>query len=177
MENNKKTKVKINAFDVVLILLVLCIIGTFIFKIYTGVAEDKNTNNSEYILTFTCEGEFDSLIKQVKVGDPVYLESGELLGYITLGEGKTDEAAPLEIITAEADGNGSDEQTESHGREFKLVNLSGVLKLNGNAKKSDNENYYVIDEKNISEGAQIRVHTTRAEFTIIVDKIEKVNNY
>ncbi len=180
MENSKKNRVKINAFDVFLILLVLCLIATAAFRIYNGVSEDKNSYNSEYILNFTCEGEYNSIIKYVKDGDAVYLQDGELLGYITFAEGNEGDT-PLEIIIDEEnpddEANSEVANDNANTNELSFVRFSGAMTLNGNAKKSQKGNYYIIGEDNITEGAKFTVHTINAEFTITVVSIEKVDKY
>ena len=170
MENKKKNRVKINAFDVFLVLLVLCLIGTLIFRIYSGISENKNSHNNEYVLSFECDGEYDSVIRYVKDGDAVYLTSGELLGYITFSEQNKGEY-PLQIVTDEQ----SSEDPNNSVLEF--VSFRGEMKLNGNAKKATNGNYYVIGEENVIEGSEITVHTRTAEFTVSVVSIKAINNY
>ena len=170
MENKKKTKFKINAFDVFLILLVLCLIGTLAYRLYNGVAEDKNSYNNEYVLSFVCDGEYDSVIRYVKDGDAVYLNSGELLGYITFAE-SNDGTYPLEIINDE----NSSANPDNNILEF--VAFKGEMKLNGNAKKATNGNYYVIGDENVIEGSEITVHTRTAEFTVSIVSIKAINNY
>lgn len=175
MENNKKNRVKINAFDIFLVLLVLCLIGTLVFRIYNGISEDKNSYNNEYILMFACDGEYDSIIKYVKEGDAVYLRSGELLGYISVPEGSKS-GTPLEIIT----GDNMDDVTKSADeatKKLEFVKFTGAIKMNGNAKKAAKGNYYIIGDENIIEGAVFTVHTRVAEFTVSVVSIEAINNY
>ena len=168
MENNKKNRTKINAFDIFLILLVLCLIATLVFRIFNGISSDKNSYDNEYILSFTCEGEYDSILDYVKSGDAVYLPSGELLGYITFSdENKT--GFPLEII--------NDNEYSNNSADFNFVKFSGVLKMNGNAQKIDKGNYYLIGDDKITEGATITVHTMSVEFTVSVTNIEKINTY
>jgi hypothetical protein len=170
MENKKKNKFKINAFDVFLILLVLCLIGTLVFRIYNGVAEDKNSYNNEYLLKFKCEGEYDSVIRYVRDGDAVYLASGELLGYITFAESNNTQY-PLEIETSETSSG------DPNNDVLEFVAFTGYMKLNGNAKKATNGNYYVVGDENIIEGSIITVHTRTAEFTVSLESIEAINNY
>lgn len=171
MENNKKNRVKINAFDIFLVLLVICLIGTLVFRIYNGISEDKNSYNNEYVLTFACDGEYDSIIKYVNEGDAVYLRSGELLGYIGIPEGSE---APLNILSDESQEKSS---VSANVQTFELVSFTGAIKMNGNAKKAAKGNYYVIGDENIIEGAVFTVHTTETEFTISVVSIDTINNY
>lgn len=179
MDNNKKNRMKINAFDIFLVLLVLCLIGTLAFRIYNGVSEDKNSYNNHYVITFACDGEYDSLIKYVKDGDAVYLRSGELLGYITFSETNKGNI-PLETMPLE---NPDDEQqTLAEGvdegtKKLEFVKFIGAIKMNGNAKKAAKGNYYIIGEDNIIEGAVYTVHTTEAEFTVTIVGVKEINNY
>ena len=171
MENNKKTRFKINAFDIFLILLAVCLVATFGLKIYQGISEDKNSYNSEYILSFVCEGEYNSVIRSVREGDTVYLENGEILGYIAPPE--KNGTTPLEIIS-----NTEGSSKKPFGStEILFVSFSGKLKLNGNAKLVENGDYYLLGDSNITEGATLTVHTVNAEFTIKVSSIEKVDKY
>ena len=48
----KKAKRRVNPFDVMIVLLLLCLLATFGFRIYRGVADKNDSNVSEYILTF-----------------------------------------------------------------------------------------------------------------------------
>ncbi len=181
MDNNKKNRVKINAFDVFLILLVLCLIGTLIFRIYNGISEDKNSYNNEYILTFSCDGEYDSILGYVKAGDAVYFESGELLGYIGFSENNKSQS-PLETVILETvtepveEGDIQEAENES-AYDLSFVGLTGVIELNGNAKKVEKGNYYAIGDENIIEGVELTVHTETVEITITVVSIQKTSNY
>ena len=170
MDSNKKNRVKINAFDIFLVLLVLCLIGTLVFRIYNGVAEDKNSYNNEYILSFEADGEYDSIIRYVKGGDAVYLNSGELLGYIFFPEANQGQY-PLEILQSE------DSTANENNGVLEFVKFKGEIKLNGNAKKAAGGNYYIIGDENIIEGSKITVHTRTAEFTVSVVSIKATNNY
>ncbi len=171
MENNKKMRFKINAFDVFLIFLAVCLVATFGLKIYRGIAEDKNSYNSEYVLSFVCEGECNGVIRYVREGDTVYLENGEILGYIAAPDKNS--STPLEIIS-----NTEGASNKPFGStEVLFVSFSGSLKLNGNAKLVENGDYYLLGESNITEGSKLTVHTVNAEFTITVSSIEKVDKY
>ena len=171
MEKNKKNRVKINAFDVFLILLVFSLIVSLAYKIYDGAAADKNSYDNDYVLTFSCDGEYDSIIKYVKSGDAIYLPSGELLGYITVSDDNKS-GAPL-VVTSQ----NNDEAVDADKKQFSFVSFEGTLKMNGNAKKVDKGNYFLIGDDKITEGAKITVHTITAEFTVSVVKIAKINKY
>ena len=184
-KDNKKTKakMKVNAFDVFVLLLVLCLIATLVYKIYTGIAEETNTDNSKVIIEYVCEGEYNSILNYLNDDDAVYLESGEILGYISVNP-SSDEL--FEIITeVQTDTQSSEESDtvlsakESGTAEFDYskVKFSGCISLNGNALKSNKGSFYIIGEDNITVGGTLRVHTKRAEFTITVTSIGDVRDY
>lgn len=171
MENSKKTRFKVNAFDIFLILLAICLVVTFALRIYNGIYERKNSYNSECVLSFVCENEYNSVVDAVKDGDAVYLDNGELLGYVTSYDKNS--AAPFKITSNE---EGS--STKPFGTtEYLFVSFTGTVKLNGNAKLVENGEYYLLGDNNITEGASFKVHTVNAEFTITVSSIEKVDKY
>lgn len=178
--NNKKSKVKINAFDIFVILLVLCLLATVIFKIYSSAAKDDNAKNSEITMSFKCEGEYNSLIKYLNSGDEVYLESGELLGYIY----KSPDSEDLFVVTVR-----EENELESGAQiapknvdgdkvtTYEKIDFSGNIKLNGNAVKSGKGNYFTIGSDNITVGGKLNLHTKRAEFTITVTGFSETSKY
>lgn len=81
--SGKRNQAKINALDIFVIFLVLCLVFTLAYKIYKGAAVSKESKNSSYIMTFDCDISIDSIERYVKDGDAVYMSSsGEFLGYI-----------------------------------------------------------------------------------------------
>ena len=168
----KKTKAKINGFDVFVILLVLCLIATVVYKLYSSVSSDGNTQNSDVTVMFKCDGEYDSIIDYLNDGDVVSLESGEILGYISKN---SDRKEIFEVIykSDEEDMEESSSKEESKSIIYESIEFSGEIKLNGNAAESARGSYYVIGEDNITVGGKLLVHTKSCEFTITVTDISQ----
>lgn len=160
-KNNKK---KINVIDVVIILLVLALIGTAAYRIYSEITKNISGKKSNIILTFECEVTYDSILKYVKNGDAVYLSSdGTLLGYLH----KTDEAANvLYAITDDTD--------STEGSAIKSIILRGTLKLSADAREAQNGGYYVINGNNITKGSTLDVYTETTVMKIVVKSIENM---
>lgn len=180
MENNKKIRIKVNAFDVFLILLALCLVATFALKIYTGIAENKNRYNNEYILTFSCVDEYDSILAAVKDGDALYLEDGEILGYIAMADKNS--MSPFVITSSSksdliCDPSSWVDFTVPGTTKLDLISFTGIVKLNGNAKRIENGDYFVLGDDKISEGLTLTVHTLKAEFKVTVVSIDKIDRY
>lgn len=98
-EKRKRLKIRINVFDIFIILLVLCLIATLVYRVYNAVEENSGRNKTSYVVYFECTGEYNSIEKYLKNGDAVYLQSsGELLGYLTV----VDQNSLVEILTDEA---------------------------------------------------------------------------
>lgn len=164
----KKTKAKINGFDVFVILLVLCLIATVVYKLYISASINGNTESSDVTLKFKCDGEYDSIIDYLSDGDAVYLESGEILGHIS----KNADTKELFDISYKADEDGDTSfDTTEVGNMYKMIVFSGEMKLNGHATKSGRGSYYVIGDNNITVGGRLIVHTKNCEFTISVTDI------
>jgi hypothetical protein len=87
MARNQKKKKGINAFDAVVILLLLCLFATFAYRIYTGFGEsDDGVAGSKYVMEFQCDKEYNSILRYLEGGDAVYFASdGKLLGYLYVG--------------------------------------------------------------------------------------------
>ena len=84
MAKNQKKKRGINAFDSVVVLLLLCLVATFAYRIYTGFGQsDDGVAGSKYVMEFQCDEEYNSILRYLENGDAVYLASdGKLLGYL-----------------------------------------------------------------------------------------------
>lgn len=98
MSKMKRERKRINAFDVVIILLILSLVVTFGYRVYRGV-EDKGTQvGMKYIMHFECESVYSSLLDYLENGDALYLASdGKLLGYL-YAEEDDERGAVYEII-------------------------------------------------------------------------------
>ena len=99
MANNQKQKKGINAFDAVVILLLLCLVATFAYRIFTGFGKSEDgVAGSKYVMEFQCDGEYNSILRYLQNGDAVYLASdGKLLGYLYTGS-EYENGAIYEIV-------------------------------------------------------------------------------
>ena len=164
---NKKTRRKINVIDVVIILLVLALIGTVVFKIYTKISDNPSNKHSKYIVTFECDEEYNSLVKHLKSGDAVYFSSkGTLIGYLY--------DAPVDGKSAvyEIKANG-DETDTANDDAYVKTRLGGKMRLASNAVKVKNGEYYTIEDVTISKGSTINVYTEKVVFTLTVKDISE----
>lgn len=179
MNKDKKNYFKANAFDVFVFLLVLCLIATVAYRIYTSIAEDRNAKSSFLSLTFTCENEYDSITEYLKEGDAVYLPSGELLGYIAKGAyGDLLFETVTEGTTADTE-NGEEATEEitfalASPKKYSVITFNGEIKLNGNAVKSSKGSYYKIGDDAITVGGTLLLHTENTQFTVRVNSINEI---
>lgn len=175
-ETKKKRKYSFNAFDVFVILLILVLIGTVVYKISKKSSIDANKDNPVYTVIFDCTDEYDSLQKYLKDGDEVYIKSsGELFGYIyksadsvvkdALYSSETETSGEADSTIVE---NGTEEAISESAVYYKKTDFEGKIKLNGNAEKSNEGEYYTVEGINITVGSVIDVYTDDAEFTIII---------
>lgn len=165
---NKKTRRKINVIDVVIILLVLALIGTVVFRIYTKISDNPSNKHSKFIVTFECDEEYNSLVKHLKSGDAVYFSSkGTLIGYLydAPGDGKS---AVYEIKAS-----GVETDTDNNADAYVKTRLGGKMRLASNAVKVKNGEYYTIEDVTISKGSTIKVYTEKAVFTLTVKDISE----
>ena len=168
-DNTKKRRFSFNVLDVFIILLVVILIASVVYKVSQNMDKDANQDNPVYTILFECE-EYESLAKYLDDGDEIYVKSsGELWGYIyksgdIMGSGSIfiveDEETSTDDVPAISD-SASDDL-------YERVRFEGKLKLNGNTKKSGEGNYYTLEDLNITVGSKIEVYTDDAEFTITV---------
>lgn len=157
----KRERKRINAIDVAIILLILCLIATFAYKVYDGVADPTTKKDSKYVVSFVCD-EYTSVAKYLENGEAVYFEkNGELLGNL-FAESTT---APAVSVSGEATGEDG---------VYEKATLSGKLKLNANAVAVSSGNYYTVGEMNIAPGSEIRVFTEDTVFTLKVVSISGI---
>lgn len=181
-EKQKKSGLRINAFDILVILLVLCLIGTVAYRVYEGVAKDRVDSTSKYVLEFECEN-YDSLAKYLASGEEVYLSSnGALLGEIYRGrtdfqaiyvETSAEETTVSDETTDIIIGGSNDEETET-GMSYKPAKITGKLRLNVSVTASSEGSYYTLGDVNFSQGSVINVYTEDTEFTITITNITTV---
>ena len=177
----RKAKRRVNPFDVVIILLVLCLVATFGYRIYKGVADKNDSNISSYVMTFECNGKISSLAEYLKAGTPVYImANGELLGYVDKGALKVVEIT--ENVTeapAESESDSSFEETEeletAKPLPYTEVNIEGKIQLSRDLKVYSNGVYYTIGDLNFAPGSTLTLYTEEAAFTVTVKSIARVD--
>ena len=171
---NKKDRKKINAFDIAIILLLICLIGTFGYRIYEGVAGDSSKKVSEYVIEFECK-DYNSLVQYLGAGSEVYLvANGELLGYLYAEEGDARGAA-YTLPETESDVTEEVETVEENLPIYKEVGIGGKIRLGSDAVKVKNGNYYSIGGINLTDGSVVEVYNENAVFTITVKNIDTAN--
>ena len=169
----KRSRRKVNPFDVLIVLLVLCLAATFAYRIYQGVAHKDDRNTSSYVLTFTCNGEVSSMTDYLKSGTPVYLSAnGELLGYIYGDEFKVEE-----ITEPAADGTETGEVATENSKPlpYNNVNIEGKIILSSDLEVYSNGVYYSIGDINFAQGSKLTLYTEEASFTVTVKNITLVD--
>lgn len=171
-DNTKKRRLSFNVLDVFIVLLVLVLILSVAYKISQSMKKDANNDNPVYTIIFECE-EYESLAKYLSDGEAVYIRSsGEILGYIYKSEDASGSSA-IVVIEDEQDSTEQDAVGTTKAETddlYERVKFEGTLKLNGNTKKSNEGNYYTLEDFNICVGSKIEVYTDDAEFTITVKK-------
>ncbi len=155
----KKSKIKINVIDVVIILMILALVAVGINRIYSVITSDTSSRRSDTVLTFECSVEYDDILKYLKDGDNVYLSSDKtLLGHLH-DKSSSDELGAVYM---------TDDDKSADG-----VTLRGTLMLSSEAIKMEDGDYYVLNGMNITVGSRIDVYTEMAQMTITVKDISK----
>ncbi len=168
MSDSTKKRLSFNVLDVFIILLVVILIASVVYKIYQNSQKDAKQDNPVYTVVFECE-DYESLASYLLDGEEVYIRSsGELLGYIH----KSGEIVGSYALVAIDDADGEDAPSpELYDRR----RFEGKLKLNGNTKKSREGNYYVLEDLNLTVGSKIEVYTEDTEFTITIKQFTDKN--
>ena len=84
----KKTRKKVNPFDVIIVMLILCLIGSLAYRVYDGVSVEKADENSKYVIEFICDDAYNSTVNYLGNKTQIYLPGGELLGDIYTESGR-----------------------------------------------------------------------------------------
>jgi hypothetical protein len=198
MAHDRKEKRRLNVFDLVIIMLLLCLLITFGYRIFVGI--DKNNSgggDSYYVMSFECEKEYDSLLRYLEEGDEVYfVADGKLLGRL-YADVDHDNGAIYEIVDdiptfaepemSEDDTDGDESETaiasgkydnslqmpsKTPEQTYKSIRLGGQIALNSETVKVKNGGYYFIGETNFTKGSVIDVYTMDAVFTIKIVDVE-----
>ena len=171
--NNTKAIRKFNVFDIIVILLVIVLIASFVYRIYMGVDKISGQSRAKYAISFECDSEYSSLLKYIQEGDAVYFEhDGVLLGYI-YAKDDSDDGAVYQVVDKTRNAEDSVESVESDDTvvEYEKITIGGFIKLNVDTVKAKSGSHYVIGDTNISNGSVIRVYTEIATFTITVKDV------
>jgi len=179
-EQNKRSRGKINAFDVFVIILVLCLVGTFSYKFYKKVNIDSHEQGKEYILSFECDGVYNSISKYIDAGTSVYLSStGELLGNVWREE-KSTAPALSEVTLTSPDFENKTNEVESAEEETKFeystAKYTGRISLNKNVYKSADGDFFVLGETNLTVGGTLKIYTNTAELEIVITDIAPISD-
>lgn len=175
----KKDRKKINPFDVVVVLLILCLVGTLGYRVYQGVADPSFQKDSKYVVTFECDEEYRSVVKYLENNEAVYFSAnGELFGNLYAEKAGSDLISEIteadDTKDTDADKNDGDESVEDTSYLYEKVKFAGKLKLNADAVFVSGGNYYTIGEMNFTKGSVIEVYTEDAVFTIMVTGISVI---
>ncbi|MBE6547324.1 MAG: DUF4330 family protein [Ruminococcaceae bacterium] len=182
-DNAGKKRIGFNVFDVFIILLVVILIATVGYKIYQTTSKEARKDNPTCTVVFECDSEYDSLGGYLKNGDAVYLKStGQLLGYMYA-------SSTNDVVQIVSKNDKEDVQTDKEdaselpgeknveiGAVYSRVKYTGKLRLNGNAEKSREGAFYILEGMNITVGSEIEVYTDNAEFTIVVKELIDKNS-
>ena len=173
-ENKGKERKKINPFDIVVILLVVCLLMSVGYRIYAGFADDVGGNVSGYVLEFESES-CRSILAYLNSGTAVYLSAdGNLLGYFYAEE--ADKNGHVYLLT---DQSGEDLQSADDGEnafsEYATVRFGGKIRLSSNAVRVKNGDYFTLGDINLTKGSVIEVYTEKAVFTMTVKSFDTVH--
>lgn len=197
MAHDRKEKRRLNVFDLVILLLLLCLLITFGYRIYAGIDKNNSGGDSYYMMSFECESEYDSLLRYLEEGDEIYfVADGKLLGSLYAGADH-ENGAIYEIVddiptfaekeTSESESDADETETsiasgkydnslqapaKTPEQTYEMVRIGGQIALNSETVKVKNGGYYFIGESNFTEGSVIEVYTVDAVFTIKVVDIE-----
>lgn len=152
----KKERKRLNVIDVVIILLLIALVGTAGFRIYTEVSSGGSTRQSNIVVTFEAEIEDEGIINYLKSGNAVYFTTDKTqLGNLYDANSEDELGAVYKV--AEAKGK---------------ITVEGTLRLVAEARKAQNAEYYVINGRNINVGSRLDVYTDTAQLKITIKSIE-----
>lgn len=157
----KKERKRLNVIDVVIILLLVALIGTAGYRIYSAVAKDESDSQSNIVVSFEAEVEDEGILNYLESGSAVYLATD-----------KTQLGNLFDPVEGDALGAVYKEKTEESG----IITVCGTLRLHEDAHKAQDGEYYVIDDRNITVGSTLEVYTDTAVLKITVKSIEVASN-
>ena len=153
----RKERKGLNVIDVVIILLLIALLGTAGYRIYTEVASGESNRQSNIIIVFEAQVEDGGIVNYLYDGAAIYFTSdNSQLGNL-LDRNAEDGLGPVYEVECGEDG---------------AVTLCGTLCLVADAYKAQDGEYYIIDDRNITVGSRIDVYTDTAVMQITVKAIE-----
>ena len=170
---SNKTKRRINVIDIIVVILILALIGTAVYRVYGMISTGSSSKGSDYVVTFECDSEYNTMVDYLKAGKAIYLVSNKsLLGYVY--DDPDDAHKPVYEVNQALVGE-KESEGESAGATdaYRKVKLAGKLKLSSEAVKAKTGSYYTIKGRNISVGSTLEVYTDEAVFTLTVKSITK----
>lgn len=157
----KKERKRLNVIDVVIILLLVALIGTAGYRIYTEVAKEESDSQSNIIVSFEAEVEDEGILNYLGDGSAVYFTTD-----------KTQLGNLFDPTEGDVLGAVYKEKVEESG----IITVCGTLRLHEDAHKAQNGEYYVINDRNITVGSTLDVYTDTAVLRITVKSIEVASN-
>ena len=169
----KREHRRLNVFDIMLILLMLCLVVTLGYRVYRGVSSPDVVKNSKYVVEFECEGVYNSLADYIDNEEIVYFKnSGEVFGRIYMGKGDLNALEILtDAVTPEPEEESSVVEEESS---YEKVTARGKLKLNADAIEVEEGHYFTVGEIGFTVGSVIEVYTDDAVFTLKITGIQAI---
>ena len=165
MSEKTKKRVRLNVIDVLVIILVIALIATVVYRLYTGIDNKISPASSKYVITFEADDQYNSLTEYLSNGKAVYFASnGQLLGKMYTPSGKS---APACIVEDDA---ASDQRQNDFT--YEKVCIEGYMKMSSEAIKSTSGEHYSIGEINVTVGSRIDVYTNETVFTLTVKSID-----
>ncbi len=169
--SNRKSRRKINAVDIMIIILVLALIGTGVYRIYAEITKNVLSKKSDITISFECDVTYPNILKYLNDGDAVYFSSdGSLLGYLYDRSDDGIEGAVYEIKDINSD---NEDESINQGYGGKNIKIGGTLKLNDDVIKPKNVGYYVLNGNTITVGSTIEVYTEEAIMKLVVKSINE----
>ncbi len=169
----KRTGKRINVIDIVIILLILALVATGVYKLSSNLASNASDGGQgSFVLTFECEGEYSSLLNHLENGEAVYFASdGTLFGYLYDRDIDDARAAVYELTTSHPEFFEAEEQDESFDG-YKIIKIGGQMRLAENTRMAKRGDHYIVEGKNLTRGGTFEVYTDDTVFTLKVISIE-----
>lgn len=153
----KKERKRLNVIDVVIILLLVALVGTAGYRIYTEIAKEESDSQSNIIVVFEAKVEDEGILNYLENGSAVYLTADQTqLGNL------------FDSDTSDTHGAVYKKQTEESG----VITVCGALRLVEDARKAQDGEYYVVNDRNITVGSTFEIYTDTAVLKITVKSIE-----